>query len=193
MPSAIPHPRRAARDLRPAARAAHLVQVMLDPLRRRCRDLLLLIRTRDTPVSGAGQIPAARALALRVVILGPVRELPPHRRARAARLLPPVPLLLHPFPGPPCLRGIFRPGRSSADGGMDELPLFRDPARSAAASRSRRERPAPPKPRSAPPALRSAHHADPRMAPPARIGHSPQSSRKTPLRHRSDTTPAAKM
>ncbi len=34
--------------------------------------------------------------------------------------------------------GGFRPGWSSADGGIDEFPLFRDPARSAAASRSRR-------------------------------------------------------
>jgi hypothetical protein len=37
-----------------------------------------------------------------------------------------------------CFRGGFRPGRSSELGGIEEFPLFRDPDRSAAASRSRR-------------------------------------------------------
>jgi hypothetical protein len=39
---------------------------------------------------------------------------------------------------PPLLAGGFRLGRSSELGGIEEFPLFRDPARSAAASRSRR-------------------------------------------------------
>ena len=134
----IRHARRAGRDMRPAAGAARLVQVVLDPLRRRHRDLLLLIRPRHAQVSGIRQVPAARALALRVMVLGPVRDLPRHRRTRAARLLPPLPLLLRPLRGPPLLPGILRPGRSSEDGGIEEFPLFRDPARSAAASRSRR-------------------------------------------------------
>ena len=37
-----------------------------------------------------------------------------------------------------CFRGGFRPGRSSELGGMEEFPLFRDPARSALSSCSRR-------------------------------------------------------
>ena len=37
-----------------------------------------------------------------------------------------------------CFRGGLRPGRSSVLGGIEEFPLFRDPARSAAASCSRR-------------------------------------------------------
>jgi hypothetical protein len=56
--------------MRPAAGAAHLVQVVLDPLR---RDLLLLVRPRHPQVSGVRQ----------------------------------------------------RPGWSSADGGIEEFPLFR--------------------------------------------------------------------
>ena len=37
-----------------------------------------------------------------------------------------------------CFRGGFRPGRSSELGGIEEFPLFRDPARSAVSSCSRR-------------------------------------------------------
>src|SRR5208283_1805080 len=37
-----------------------------------------------------------------------------------------------------CFRGGFRPGRSSDEGGIEEFPLFRDPARTAAANCSRR-------------------------------------------------------
>ena len=96
--------RRAGRDMHPAAGARRLVQVVLHPLRRRGRDLLLLIRPGNPPVSGIRQAPATRAFPLRVMVLGPVRDLPAHRRARAARLLPPLPLLLfRPFRGPPLL------------------------------------------------------------------------------------------
>ena len=37
-----------------------------------------------------------------------------------------------------CFRGGFRPGRSSELGGIEEFPLFRDPARAAVSSCSRR-------------------------------------------------------
>jgi hypothetical protein len=37
-----------------------------------------------------------------------------------------------------CFLGGFRPGRSSELGGIDEFPLFRDPARAVASSCSRR-------------------------------------------------------
>ena len=98
----------------------------------------LLIRPRHAQVSGVRQVPAARAPALRVMVLGPVRDLPPHRRTRAARLLPRFRFLPARSAARRCFRGILRPGRSSADGGIEEFPLFRDPARSAAASCSRR-------------------------------------------------------
>jgi hypothetical protein len=44
------------------------------------------------------------------------------------------------FPDPPRFRwpGAFRPGRSSADGGIEEFPEFRDTSRSSRASRSSR-------------------------------------------------------
>ena len=93
----IRHARRAGRGMHPAAGAPGLVQVVLHPLRRRGRDLLLLIRPGHPQVSGIGQVTAARARAPGMVILGPVRDLPRHRRPRAARLLPP---LLLPPPAP---------------------------------------------------------------------------------------------
>ena len=98
----IRHARRAARGMHPAAGAPGLVQVVLHPLRRRGRDLLLLIRPGNPQVSGIGQVTAARARALGMVILGPVRDLPRHGRPRAARLLPAL-LLLRPLSGPPLL------------------------------------------------------------------------------------------
>ena len=128
--------RRAARGMHPAAGAPGLVQVVLHPLRRRGRDLLLLIRPGYPQVSGIGQVPAARARALRTVILGPVRDLPRHGRPRAARLLPA--LLLRTLSSPPLLPRRLRPGRSSELGGIEEFPLFRDPARAAVPSCSRR-------------------------------------------------------
>jgi hypothetical protein len=57
------------------------------------------------------------------VVLSPVRDLPGHRRARAAALLP---CHLYPVRSAACLccaRG-FRPGTPSENGGVDEFPLF---------------------------------------------------------------------
>jgi hypothetical protein len=77
--------------------------------------------------------------------------------------------------GPPLLGGIFRPGWSSADGGIDEFPPLRDPARSAAASRSRRSATS-----ASSAAIRSACARDQRITGirswslRRRIGHSPQ-------------------
>ena len=86
-------------------------------------------------------------------------------------------------------RGGFRPGPSSELGGTEEFPLFRDTARSALSSCSRRSATtassaairspwtamptACPAPRSAPPARGSARHADP---PAAAHRSQPQSS-----------------
>ena len=107
--SRIRHARRARRDMRPAASAPYLVQVVLDPLRRHRRGLLLLIRPGDAQVNGICQIAAARTRARGEMVLGPVRDLPGHRRARAARLLPPrVPC---PFRGTPLLPGRLPPGQ----------------------------------------------------------------------------------
>ena len=84
-------------------RRARLVQVVLDPLRRRDQDLLLLIQRqppghRHPPDPGRTRTPLAGTSPRR----GPDR--PPHRRARAARLLPWL-LLLRPFHRPPLLPG----------------------------------------------------------------------------------------
>ena len=98
----IRHARRAARGMGPAAGAPGLVQVVLHPLRRRDRDLLLLIRPGNPQVSGIGQVPAARAGTPGMVILGPVRDLPRHRCPRAARLLPAL-LLPRPLSSAPLL------------------------------------------------------------------------------------------
>ena len=97
----IRHARRARRGMRQAAGAADLVQVMLHPLRGRGRDLLLLEGPDGPQVSGLRQVSAARAGTLREVILSPVRDLPHHGRARAARLFPLLPLPGRPLRGPP--------------------------------------------------------------------------------------------
>ena len=94
--------RRARRGMHPAAGAPGLVQVVLHPLRRRGRDLLLLIRPGNPQAGGIGQVTAARARAHGMVILGPVRDLPRHGRPRAARLLPAL-LLLRPLSSAPLL------------------------------------------------------------------------------------------
>ena len=88
--------------MHPAAGAPGLVQVALHPLRRRDRDLLLLIRPGNPQVSGIGQVTAAGAGTLGMVILGPVRDLPRHGCPRAARLLPAL-LLLRPLSSAPLL------------------------------------------------------------------------------------------
>ena len=94
--------------MRLAAGAPRLVQVVLHPLRRRGRDLLLLKRPGNPQVSRVRQVTAAGAAPSGIVVLGPVRDLPRHRRARAARLLPPL-LLLRPLRGPPLLPGRLPP------------------------------------------------------------------------------------
>ena len=96
----------------------------------RGRDLLLLIGPGDAQVSGVRQVSAARAGTLREVVLGPVRGLPAHRRARLPGCFPGFLFLSARSAARRSFRGGFRPGRSSADGGIEEFPLFRDPARS---------------------------------------------------------------
>jgi hypothetical protein len=80
------------------------VQVVLDPLRRRRRDLLLLERPGHAHVSRVFQGSAARAGAFRVMVLGPVRDFPAHRRTGTTWLPAPLPLLRRvPLRGPPLL------------------------------------------------------------------------------------------
>jgi hypothetical protein len=137
------------------------------------------------------QVTAARAGALREMHLGPGRNLPPHRRAPAARLLPP-PLVTARSAVRRCFLGGFRPGRSSDDGGIEESPLFRDPARAAAANCSRSSATTPPAPRSAPPGPGSAHPEDPRAAPPAAHWSQPAMIPEPTNSHHGNTAHAAK-
>ena len=115
------------------------MQVVLHPLRRRGRDLLLLKRPGNPQVSGIRQVQAAGAGALGIVVLG---------RPGTSQVID-APGLPGCFPrfrffasarsaARRCFRGGFFPGRSSELGGIEEFPLFRDPDRSAAASCSRR-------------------------------------------------------
>ena len=84
-----------------------------------------------------------------------------------------------------CFRGGFRPGRSSELGGIEEFPLFRDPAAPPSPAAPAGQRPPPPAPRSA--RLRRDQLRllpDQRITrilgrlPGRHIGHSPQSSPK---------------
>src|ERR1700758_3788377 len=61
-----------------------------------------LIRPGNPQVSGIGQVTAAGARTLGMVILGPVRDRPRHGRPRAARLLPAL-VLLRPLSSAPLL------------------------------------------------------------------------------------------
>ena len=172
------------RDMRPAAGAPRLVQVVLHPLRRRGRDLLLLIRPGNPQVSGIRQVTAARARALgdSGPRSGPG---PPTSSTRpGCPAASPASSSSARSAARRCFRGGFRPGRSSELGGIEEFPLFRDPARSAAASRSRRSATT-----ASSAAIRSACAADQRITriPWRRVGHSPKSSRKP--RTATTTTP----
>ena len=123
--------RRPGRGMHPAAGAPGLVQVVLYPLRRRRRDLLLLIRPGNPQVSGIGQVTAAGAGSLGMVILGPVRDRPRHGGPRAARLLPAL-LLLRPLSSAPLLprrlpaRQVIRARRHR---GVPAVPRPRAPGR----------------------------------------------------------------
>ncbi len=55
----VRHARRPGRDVLPPAGAPRFVQVVLDPLRRRCRNLVLLIGPGNAQVSRIGQVSAA--------------------------------------------------------------------------------------------------------------------------------------
>ena len=176
-----------------AAGAAHFVQVMLDPLRRR-RDLLLLIRPRHAQVSGVRQVPAAGAPALRVMVLGPVPDLhtSPHPGCPAAS---PVPLPVRSFRGPPLLARQLPPWLVVRRRRHRGVPAVRatPPAPPRLKPLPQGQRPAPPALRSAPPAPRSAHHADPRMAPSG--GGASVTARNDPgnhASHRGNSAPAAK-
>ena len=83
---------------------------------------------RATPRSAAPARSAPHSHApCRVVVAGVVRLGPAHRRSRRAGLLAPLALLRLPASAARrCLRGGLRPGASSPDGGIEELPLLRD-------------------------------------------------------------------
>ena len=86
----VRHPRRARRHVLAAAAAQSVVQVMLDPLRGRFRDLQLPERAGHPEIPGGCQVRAALARPLRVVIPGVIGLGPAHRRSRRPRLLPPL-------------------------------------------------------------------------------------------------------
>jgi hypothetical protein len=121
----------------PPAAAGHLVQVMLDHRRGLQRDLHLLMGGRHPQVRGPFQRRAAHACSLREVRHRAVRAVRPGQ----ARCDPGAPGRL---PGlrPPLPRpgfgggGGVRPGRSSADGAMEELPLVRPRRRRSSATSS---------------------------------------------------------
>ena len=154
----IRHARRARREVRLPAGAFRAVQVVLYPLRRRGRDPSRSSH-RETPRSAASARSAPTpACALGIMVLGPVRDLPRHRRARTARLFPPLLFLLRPLSGAPLLPGRPPPRQVIQLGGIASLRCSATPDRSAAASRSREDqRPLPPAPRSCPPAPGSTH------------------------------------
>jgi len=66
---------------------------MLVPQGPRLGNIQLLCGTGDSEVLSAGQVPAARAQARRVVVNGLVRDFPAHRCPGRSGLLAPVPLL----------------------------------------------------------------------------------------------------
>ena len=132
--------------------------------------------------------PAARAGALGIVILGPVRDLPRHRRARAARLLPP--LLLRPLRSAPLLPRRLPPRqviRARRHRGVPAVPRPRPRRRlqllpQVSDHRLQRRDPL------RLPAPGSAHHADPRTAPPAahrsQPANHPRNHAQPPRQHR---------
>jgi hypothetical protein len=92
------------------------------------------VRRRHPEIGRVSEIPAAAARPRREQRHRVLRALAPGQvRARRARLLS-----LPPLPAPRDLRGsgAVLPRRSSADGGIEEFPEFRDTARSRRASRS---------------------------------------------------------
>ena len=85
--------RRGARDMGPAARAPHLMPVVLDGLRARLGQVGDLVGVPDPEITGPGQVPAAPAGALREVRDGAVRVIVPRQvRPRRPGLLTGPPL-----------------------------------------------------------------------------------------------------
>jgi hypothetical protein len=73
--------------LLPAARAFHVVQVVLNTFGLWGRDFFLLIGPGQAQVPAIPQVHPARARALWIMVLGPARDFPGHRRAGATGLL----------------------------------------------------------------------------------------------------------
>ena len=121
--------------MHPAAAAPGLMQVMLDAARCYQRHLQLLTRPGHAQVSRAGQVRPAPAHAGRAVIDHLIGFRPRHRRSRRPGCFPRPRLL--PLPRRSRFGGSL-PGRSSAEGGIEELRLLRPSRRlsSAASARS---------------------------------------------------------
>jgi hypothetical protein len=120
----------------PSAGAFYGVLVVLRDRRADQRDIDDLVGRGHPEIGGSGQVPPAPARALREQRHGALRALAPGQvRARRSGLLS-RPFLSRP---PGCCRcggGEVLPGRSSAEGGIEEFPEFRETARSSLASRS---------------------------------------------------------
>jgi hypothetical protein len=190
--------RRPGRGMHPAAGAPGLVQVVLHPLRRRQQDLLLLIRPGnppgqqhppghgprsthpqdDDPRSGPGpptsSMPPGCPAASRASSSPPAQQ----RAAPSAAASGPAG---HPSSAASrssrCSATPRAPPPPSAPEGQQPPP----PAR----------RSSPPAPRSAAPAPGSAHHADPRTAPPAAHRSQPAIIPETTLTRHGSTAPDA--
>ena len=114
------------------------MEVVLDPLRGRLGDLQLLKRPGHPQVGRAGQVRAARAAAFRVVVRVSSGSAQHIAAPGAPGCLPRLRFFASSRScARRCLRGGLRPGASSPDGGIEELPLLRETIRSSRATCSR--------------------------------------------------------
>ena len=126
----VRHARRARRDMRlPAgALAPHAGRAGPAP-QTASRDLFLLKGPGDAQVSGVRQVAAARAGALRVMILGPVRDLPASSTRPGCPAASPASFAARSAARRCCRGGRASPAGHPTLGGIEEFPLFRDAAR----------------------------------------------------------------
>lgn len=120
-------------DMLGAATAADPVDVVLADLDVDLGQVVHLMRALDAHIADPGQIRPAPAATRRAVRHPLIRDAHPRHRA-ALRVLLLSPLAPEPFARSGA--GFALPGRSSLDGGMEELPLLREACRSSHRTRS---------------------------------------------------------